>query len=333
MPSPLVHTQQTSDGETRSRSYRAAKAQKYDLQLAKIREVFTALQGSDNSPLIERLDQCCTGAYFERHKESGKVRIRSNRCFIRWCPLCGKARQDFITNQVEEWISKQKHPKLLTLTVKHKDIPLAEQIAHIYLSFQKLRKRKFFKSGITGMIWFFQIKRSKLDGKWHPHIHALISGSYLPQATIRSEWLEITGDSEIVHIKPIKDAHRSASHTARYATEPCDLSKLDIADSCEVVMALKGKRILGSTGNAKAVQFKAKSDGDIKSWVVVGSYSYVRYLIDSDDRALKIYNAYLYDSPLEPDVTLREIEERVTDEYFEQRKKPPKMQRTFFDDG
>lgn len=325
-----VHTQQTSDAVQHSYTYRATKALKHESEIRKIREIFVILEQSEASPIIERLDTCCTGAWFERHKETHKVRIRSKRCFIRWCPLCGNARQIYIANSVKAWLEKQKRPRLLTMTIRHQDTDLAQQIDHLYLSFQKLRKRKIFKSNVSGMIWFFQIKRSKLDGKWHPHIHAMIAGKYIPQDKLVTAWKAVTGDSEIIHIKAVDNTQRSSDHIARYAVNPADLDKLELIDACEVVSALKGKRILGATGSARAISFKPESAGDSKLWVPIGSFLYVKQLLEHDGKAFAIMNAYLLDAPLEDGNSLRDLEKKMFEEYIEHERPPPKINTKFF---
>ena len=64
-----------------------------------------------------QLCTCRTGAWFVRNKETGVVRVQSNACRLRWCPMCSKQRSMHITQVVTTWLKSVKAPKILTLTL------------------------------------------------------------------------------------------------------------------------------------------------------------------------------------------------------------------------
>jgi len=53
---------------------------------------------------------------------------------------------------------------------------------------------------------------------WHPHIHALVDGAFIPQDVISNAWLEITGNSDVVWIERVK----RSKQVLKYILKPGD---------------------------------------------------------------------------------------------------------------
>lgn len=326
----LVHPIETTDGAERSLSYRAFKGQKHFIEVRKIQEIYETLGKDPNGPFLDRFNRCSTFAWFVRHKKTGNVFVRSSACRIRWCPLCGETRQQFLTKQTKKWLDCQKHPKLLTLTVKHSDKDVTEQIDHLYRSFQKLRKRKLFKRKVRGGIWFFQIKRSKDGNQWHPHLHVMLAGKYLERKALSALWFTVTGDSEVIDIRAVKDKERSAKHVARYAVKPADVTELSLDNSVSVVKALKGRRLVGTFGTAKELSLRPQKNEDVADYENIGSWNFVIHMQGSNERADAILNAFFGKTPLTNGNSLNEIEQQITRLKSEETRGPPNYDETFY---
>jgi len=201
------------------------------------------------------------------------------------------------TNAVDEWLQIQKYPKMITVTLKHSDDPLQLQIKRLYACFQKLKRRAYFQRLITGGVWFFQLKLNLKTQQWHPHIHCLVAGKFLPHARLKSLWHKITGDSNIVDIRPVKDLENASTEVARYATSPADITRMDLEQAVDVHYATKGKRICGSWGTAKKITLKPTPQDDQDDWFKVADFYYVNVQKEYDNIAKAFWKCYKKDEP------------------------------------
>lgn len=193
---------------------------------------------------------------------------------------------------IKPWILNHRKPKFITLTLKHSDDPLSVQLDTIYAAFKRLRNRKLWKSHIKGGMWLFQLTKSETSGQWHPHIHIIATGRYLPQSDLSLEWFKVTGTSNIVDIRAVRDAKKAAEYVARYATAPADLSKLAFDDAIECFDALAGRRMCGTFGVGKEIQLCPKKCEDADEWEDVGSFWQVVNSRFVDDTSAAIYSAW-----------------------------------------
>jgi len=202
-----------------------------------------------------------------------------------------------VTNAVDEWLKVQRYPKMITLTLKHSDDPLQLQISRIYKAFQKLRRRAYFQKLITGGVWFFQLKLNLQTEQWHPHIHCLVAGKYLPHARLKGLWHEITGDSKIVDIRPVKDLENASTEVARYATSPADITRMSLEQAIDVYYATKGRRICGSWGTAKKVTLKPIPQDDQDDWGKVADFYFINVQKEYDPAAFEFWKCYKRGEP------------------------------------
>ncbi len=280
--------------------YRAYSEQGCTEEIAKIREVYHSFDGEDPKGKAVKLDGCRRFAWFARHRDTGDIRVLSRSCHLRWCPMCAKAKQAYITKSTSEWIASSAYPKLLTLTILHTDQPLREQINNLYNYFRRLRQRKKFRDRVTGGIWFFQIKLSRRDGLWHPHLHCLISGLTVSHSVLKRLWQDITYTSEIVDVRSITDKENAARHVARYAARPAEVVNMSLPERIELVEAMHGRRLVGSWGDAKNISFRPPVESGKDEWRNLGSWRMIIELKDCDDIAAAILNAWKKGEPLEP---------------------------------
>jgi len=202
-----------------------------------------------------------------------------------------------VTKATEEWLRCQRYPKMITFTIKHSDDPLNLQIKRIYDAFKKLKTRAFIKRRITGGIWFFQLKFNHTTEQWHPHIHCLVAGHFVPHHELMSLWKKITGDSKIVDIRPVKDLDGCANEVARYATSPADLTHVDLERALDVYHATKHRRICGSWGTARSVTLSPKPQEDDDTWFRVADFYYVNVKKQFDPNVRAFWKCYKQDKP------------------------------------
>jgi hypothetical protein len=286
----------------------------------------------DGTKKTELLDSCRRRAWFVRHKETGQVRVVSNACRLRWCPLCSRAHQNLIEHNVKDWLKEAKQPKFLTLTLKHTEAQLAHQVDNLYRFFLRFRRLKEIRKSLHGGVWFFQIKRSESDYLWHPHLHCIIDADYMPHALLSKLWLRTTIGSSVVDIRSVKDDDTIAEYVARYCARPSELKHLGQFDCYELISSMHGRRLCGTWGTAKSIQLTAKCDPDKLAWTRVGDWSYVINMLNDDENARKIFNAWRTNTPLEEGVDMHEIErfEEGFENFINNQKKLPDDQRNFW---
>lgn len=263
------------------------------------REIYAAVDGTFAGKFSSRLQQCRKFAWFMQSSVTNKLRVMSSRCKLRWCPICRDVSRLIVTTAVREWLELQRYPKMITLTLKHSDDPLQLQIKRLYDSFQKLRRRAYFQRLITGGVWFFQLKFNQGTQQWHPHIHCLVAGKFLPQNRLKNLWLKITGDSYVVDIRPVKDVESCAAEVARYATSPADITAVDLERALEIFYATKHRRICGSWGSARSIVLKPKPLEDTAEWTKVADFYWINVAKDYDPGARAFWTAFKKGEPYE----------------------------------
>lgn len=231
-------------------------------------EMYHALDKFGSRKRTATLEQCRTFAYFVINKETRRVKIAANACRLRWCPICAKAKSISVSGSIIDYLAKKKNAKFLTLTLKHSAAELSFQIHHLYAAFKELRRLKIWKKNCRGGVWFFQVKKSKKDGLWHPHLHCILDSKFMSQPALADKWLKITKTSSIVDIRQIYNPEKIANYVARYASRPSNLDELTLDGRLELFQAMHGRRLCGKWGNAKDIdlsgQHKPIQDETIK---------------------------------------------------------------------
>jgi hypothetical protein len=182
-------------------------------------------------------------------EDSGRYKVGCERCHDRFCLPCMQDRARLIVANLKAQLPYQP-TRFLTLTLKHNDAPLSEQIDRLYTSFRYLRRRAFWQDTVTGGIAFLELKLSRADDCWHPHLHVLLRGKYVPQKLVSDAWLQITGDSFVVDIRFVKSPALLYSYLTRYVTKGWDAGIYRALHRLrEAITALAGRKLLTSFGD------------------------------------------------------------------------------------
>lgn len=243
---------------------------------------------------VNRLNAFCncgSQCIVKQHVESGDVRTESNKCHDRFCQVCASERSRNIVRNLLE-ATESKELRFVTLTLKHCHLRLNLHIDRLQTCFRNLRARAFWKEHIAGGAAFLEIKTSADGRLWHPHIHLLVEGKYLPQDQLAAEWLAVTGDSFVVDVRYVHDRKKAAAYVAKYASKPLDPSlfrnpeKLD-----EAIICLKGRRLCTTLGSWRGFELE-KTPEPAAGWVSLGLLTTLkRQADDGDERAQAIISA------------------------------------------
>lgn len=304
MRSSLVHNKETSGRKWLDGTFQDHIVKGNIEAFEKAIDFYRAIDYETGSHRALRAMDCHCNSWFSRNNKTGQVRVMSTACHLRWCYICSTARRAYISQSISTWIKAGRYRKFMTLTLKHSDDSLASQIDKIYSSFQKLKKTKLFKSKVNAGVWFFQVKRSKQSGQWHPHIHCVVSGKYLPRRQLSDKWFQITKDSMVADIRMVKDADKAANEVARYASAPANIETTSPIDYVEIFEALHKRRIAGTWGLKGKVTLTRPAADDKNEWQKLGSWSLLQCQEGDGGAADAIIKAWRKNEPLDEGVTL-----------------------------
>lgn len=279
--------------------YADLKRSKHAIEFCCAEDLYKELDNADGKNRAENLRQCREFAYFARNSETGKVKIISNSCRLRWCPVCSEAKRTKIYFAVSEWLSHVRKPKFITLTMSHISTPLTEQIEALYRAFRLLRQHKIIRDAMRGGIWFLQVKRSESDNCWHPHLHIVADSDYIDKKLLSQDWLRTTGNSYIIDIRAVENDKEVCNYVSRYCAKPCKLSDFSEADRIEIANVLHGKRLCGKFGTGAKCNFKTERPADASLWQRLGNWS--NFIINRpfDPGIQKIIRAYYRNEAVE----------------------------------
>lgn len=217
-----------------------------------------------------RFSACGSACVVERSPSEKRLRVRACYCHDRWCLPCGRSRSGVICSNVKKLV-EGKETRFITLTLRHSQGPLNEQLKRLLTCFRNLRQGKLWKSQVDGGCCFLELKRSKNGRSWHPHLHIICEGRYIAQSTLSTNWLSVTGDSSIVDIRFVRDNASVVQYVAKYASKPMDHSLFEREEWIdEALLAMRGKRLCTTFGSwrGKELEEHAADPGD---WIPVCS--------------------------------------------------------------
>lgn len=242
------------------------------------------LAGGSTDPLSHRLYRCANFLNWRWYlAQDQRVLTGAKFCQVPLlCPNCAHRRASRQAAKVHEKLAHlqdQFDYWFVTLTVKSGP-DLEERQAHLVRSFRDMRrlardhrkgKGRFVElARAEGLIWAFEFTHP--DSGWHPHIHMIVA---LPKGSapiywgshpvtgvssqLRADWLAATGDSSIVHARPLdmSDVHKSVCELVKYSLKFSDLSIPDTVHAHEV---LRARKLFESSGRLRGVVLPESDD-------------------------------------------------------------------------
>jgi hypothetical protein len=180
--------------------------------------------------------------------DANAFRVCPDLCHDRFCEPCQNARSRFIREGLKSQLTADCY-RFLTLTLRHTDQPLRDQLTFLYQSFRRLRASRLWRSVVDGGIAFLELTRNVDAGQWHPHLHCILSGKFIPAAELSAKWKKATGGSHVVDIRMVRDKMQVATYVAKYATKAYT-HKDHYPNECliEAIEALRGRRTVVTFG-------------------------------------------------------------------------------------
>ena len=219
---------------------------------------------------------CGNSAWIVRHPDHpDRLAVRSIHCHDRFCVPCAREHGFLIANNVTKY-AQYKRIRFITLTLRHSDLPLSDQIDKLIADFRKLRATKLWTDRTTGGCSFLEVKLADDGIHWHPHLHILQEGRYIPHQALSSEWRRITLTSFIVHIAEPKGRHDVIKYVTKYASKPLGMGLTLHADKLrEALLLLNNRRMMTTFGTWRG--FKLCEKPESIDWIPIAPLSDVLF--------------------------------------------------------
>lgn len=216
---------------------------------AKVRQALTAC--NSNTFFMNRFDECGSECRVEYSPSLKKHRLRGNYCRCRHCEPCMRAKSLLIMANLRNRLSTRPEGRyrFITLTRRHDATPLALQIQEMYAWFKALRKLPVWKKTQIGGAVILEVKYNPAKKEWHPHLHIVTEGGWLPQDELARAWFQVTGHSDIVDVRALANHKDAAAYVAKYITKGTSPSVWDEPSTAqEWITASKGVRVANTYG-------------------------------------------------------------------------------------
>jgi hypothetical protein len=212
----------------------------------------------DLQNLARRMATCADSVHLYVDPELGEIHEYLHRCKSRLCPLCARSRAMNVSEQVEDLVKEMTTAKHLVLTVKSTDNPLNAQLRDLRTWFAKLRRTKLWTAKVKNGVYTIETTINEKTGLWHPHIHCVFDGDYIPYKMLQREWHAITGGSEIIWIEKVDNAQGIARELCKYIGKPQKAESWTDEQIRTYAAAIKGARMMQSFGKKpiKAIEDK-----------------------------------------------------------------------------
>jgi hypothetical protein len=176
------------------------------------------------------------------------------------------------------------------LTLKSSDDPLVEQVDRLLSAFRRLRQRGFWSRFVNGGIGTLEVTYNAGTGQWHPHLHILLDGLYIPHSIVSSEWSMVTGGSFVVHVAAVHSRDDAGRYIAKYVAKPSEMVNLPPARTVELALALSGRRTLITFGTAHNVGLpvRVRRTGEEATKHVISVHHIARAYRSSKPYAVKL---------------------------------------------
>lgn len=210
-------------------------------------------------------------------------------CHDRWCVACAAQRASVVAGNLLTAIGSRPS-RLVTLTVRSTNTPLKTQIQHLLASFRRLRRRPLWSHAVDGGCGLLEITYNPDTRQYHPHLHCVTVGRFIPQDSLATEWEACTGDSRVVDVRYVNHSDAAAKYVSKYLTKPIAVAAYrDPPILAESIAALKGVKQLITFGTWRHKKLLHPLTDD--AWTSLGHWH--ELLANAADRHTDLVNAIL----------------------------------------
>jgi len=251
---------------------------------------------------LDRFSNCGRDAWVVQHPNRPRdFRVMANYCRDRYCVPCAAMRGRLLASNLLDAIG-DRPIRMITLTLRSEaGDPLKPLLDRLYQSFARLRRTAFWGEHVTGGAALLEIKFIGRTRRWHPHLHILANGKFVPRGRLAGEWQRITGDSYIVDVRPVRDRGHAAHYLTKYVSKPADPSASRSHDLLlELVRACHGRRLCSTFGNWSGIEL-LRHDPPVE-WIFITTLGVLQQRArDGDAESQQILRSLRATEPLDAD--------------------------------
>jgi hypothetical protein len=270
----------------------------------KRRRVLQALKASGTGHhALDAFENCGADCIVEFDKEQQRYRMSANYCHCRHCEPCMKSKSQLLAANLQKAVTDSPNGqfRFITLTLKHTEQPLGEQLDRLNQCFKRLRNSKVWKETQHGGAAMLEVKYSQDTGEWHPHLHIVAEGIFLHHRDLSAAWLAITGDSFKVDIRVIKSARDAAFYVAKYVSKGTnDAVWYTDHIAVEWVTTMRGRRSCATYGTWRGLKL-LEHPTDTGEWTKIGTLNeVVRRANEGEEWAIRLIDTLKRDCQYNP---------------------------------
>jgi hypothetical protein len=195
-----------------------------------------------------RMADCCQGTRIAVRSKKKPVLVLDS-CRHRLCPHCSKRRSWSCARSIEHLGKEMDSPRFITLTLRTQSDTLAESLERLRSGWKRLRQTKLWKSKCEGGVYSLEVTRGRSGDRWHPHLHILVDGSFIPQRELSDAWLKATGDSCIVDVRAVRSRRQIARYVSKYVAKGDEFASWTLEQIAEYAQAMCGQRVIQTFGS------------------------------------------------------------------------------------
>ena len=203
--------------------------------------------------LAERLAGCARSPAFYIEADAPIQHLCVPHCNVPGCDRCDRRKAAIVAANLEDLTAAGGTWRSGNLTLRSIDGPLAAQYARLRRCLARLRRTRFWQQHVAGGVYRLHCTLNLRTRQWHPHIHFVVRGTYMPHDELAAEWLRITGDSDQVWIEKIRDGASAPSDLASYLGAAPNMRHWPDAAVVEFYQANAHRRQVQTFGDVRGV--------------------------------------------------------------------------------
>lgn len=220
---------------------------------------------------IKRFDNCGGSTWvFRSLLNPDRYKLVGGYCRDRFCTPCAQAKARLIRDNLMLQI-RGKRIRHLVLTLEADYLSLSDQITNFLRCFKLLRQTDLWRWYVTGGAAFLELKWNPESNRWHPHLHILFEGWYLPHEELSPLWSDLTDGSFIVYLRPVPNDEALSRDVTKYAGKGVTSNVISNPERLqEAIVALNSRRVCTTFGTWRKFRLlKTETDPE---WEPVASF-------------------------------------------------------------
>jgi hypothetical protein len=195
--------------------------------------------------------------------------LAGSSCKDRLCVPCQRDRATRIKLNLAPLL-KDKTVRFLTLTLRSNADPLRHQVDRLIACARELRRTKIWTRKVTGGVQLLETTFNKETKQWHPHLHCLLLGKFLPVKPVRDAWRRITSDSHVIDIQLANSVSDAIRYVTTYITKPVSNRLYEVENALdEYIRAMQGVHAVATFGSLRGEPLEQSPDDT--NWEVIGT--------------------------------------------------------------